>query len=96
MALYTGGFWEHVDSGEIDDIFREASNEPQESLDTLEDLLLSRQPAQLKSYTIAAIFVNKIYRDPERERKRRLKQDSIIRRIIFPRVESSLPGEFSL
>mgnify|MGYP002855605017 CR=1 FL=1 len=72
LALYTDGFWEHVDSGEIDDIFREAGNEPQESLDTLEDLLLSRQPAKLKSYTIAAIFVNKIYRDPERERKRRL------------------------
>ncbi|MBR2216549.1 MAG: protein phosphatase [Selenomonadaceae bacterium] len=72
LALYTGGFWEHVDAGEIDDIFREASNEPQESIDTLEDLLLSRQPAQLKSYTIATIFVNKTYRDPERERKRRL------------------------
>ena len=31
-----------------------------------------RQPKDLKSYTVAAIFVNKIYRDPERERKRLL------------------------
>ena len=34
--------------------------------------MLSRQPADLKSYTIVAIFVNKVFRDPERERKRRL------------------------
>ena len=70
LALYTGGLWEHVDAQEIDEIFHEASNDPRESLDALEDLLLSRQPANLKSYTAAAIFVNKIYRDPERERKR--------------------------
>ena len=71
ISLYTSGFWEHVDPQEIDDIFHEASNEPKESLDNLEDMLLSRQPMGLKSYSIAAIFVNKSYRDPERERKRK-------------------------
>ncbi len=71
IALYTSGFWEHVDSLEIDEIFHEASNDPKESLDNLEDMLLSRQPRGLKSYSIAAIFVNKSYRDPERERKRK-------------------------
>ena len=62
ILLYSQGLWENVDSQEIDD--------PQVSVDTLEDVLLSRQPQDLKSYTAAAIFVNKIYRDPERERKR--------------------------
>lgn len=71
LALYSSGFWEHVDAQEIDEIFHEASNEPKESLDNLEDLLLARQPQGLKSYTVAAIFVNKYYRDPERERKRK-------------------------
>lgn len=71
LALYTGGYWEHVDGQEIDEIFHEASNDPKESLDNLEELLLSRQPKNLKSYTFAAIFVNKAYRDPEKEARRR-------------------------
>lgn len=70
ISLYTQGLWEHVDAQEIDEIFSEASDKPQESVDYLEDVLLSRQPQDLKSYTIVAIFANKIYRDPDRERKR--------------------------
>lgn len=72
IALYSQGIWENVDSQEIDEIFSEASDEPQESIDLLEDVLLSRQPKDLKSYTVAAIFVNKAFRDPEREHKRLL------------------------
>lgn len=70
ISIYTQGLWEHVDAQEIDEIFSDASDDPKESVDFLEDVLLSRQPQNLKSYTIVAIFVNKIYRDPERERKR--------------------------
>ena len=70
IALYSQGLWENVDEQEIDEVFTEAKDEPRESVDLLEELLLSRQPNDLKSYTIAAIFVNKSYRDPERERKR--------------------------
>lgn len=70
LALYSKGLWEHVDEQEIDEIFSEATDNPQESVDYLEDLLLSRQPEDLESYTIAAIFINKIFSDPERERKR--------------------------
>lgn len=70
IALYSQGLWENVDAQELDEIFSEASDKPQESVDYLEEVLLSRQPQNLKSYTIAAIFVNKAYRDPERERKR--------------------------
>ncbi len=70
ITLYSRGLWEHVDEQEFDEIFAEATDNPQESVDTLEELLLSRQPQDLKSYTAAAIFINKIFRDPERERKR--------------------------
>lgn len=70
LALYSQGLWENVDEQEIDEIFSEASDKPQESVDLLEEMLLSRQPTNLKSYTIVAIFVNKIYRDPDSERKR--------------------------
>ena len=71
IAFYSGGFWEHVDSLEIDEIFREAGNEPRDSIDNLEDLLLSRQPDDLKSYSFATIFVNKAFRDPEKAKRRR-------------------------
>ena len=70
IALYSKGLWENVDAQELDEIFAEASDKPQESVDYLEEVLLSRQPAELKSYTIAAIFINKAFRDPEREHKR--------------------------
>ena len=70
ILIYSQGLWEHVDSQEIDEVLAEATDDPKESVDYLEELLLSRQPQNLKSYTIAAIFINKSYRDPERERKR--------------------------
>ena len=72
ILLYSQGLWENVDAQEIDEIIEDATDDPQVSVDMLEDVLMSRQPEGLKSYTISAIFVNKIYRDPERERKRLL------------------------
>ena len=70
ILIYSQGLWENVDEQEIDEIMSEATDEPQESVDMLEDVLLSRQPPDLKCYTMAAIFINKAYSDPERERKR--------------------------
>lgn len=69
IALYTRGIWENLDSGELDDVFSEAGDDPKESLDDLEDLLLSRQPGCLENYTFAAIFVDKVFRDPERKKR---------------------------
>lgn len=71
LALYTRGIWENLDSGELDDVFSEAKDDPQESLDQIEDLLLSRQPKILENYTFVAIFANKIFLDPERKKKRK-------------------------
>ena len=71
LALYTRGIWENVDESELDDVFSEASNEVQDSLDNVEELLLSRQPENLDNYTFAAIFVNKVYSDPKRDKKRK-------------------------
>lgn len=69
LALYTRGIWENLDSGELDDVFSEAKDEPQESLDNIEDLLLSRQPENLENYTFATIFIDKVYQDPNRKRR---------------------------
>ena len=47
VAMYTRGIWENLDGGELDDVFSEAKDDPQESLDDIEELLLSKQPGQL-------------------------------------------------
>lgn len=69
VALYTRDVWEHVDEGELKDVFADASDKPEETVASIEDLLLSRQPEDLRKYTLAVIFVNKIYQDPNRRRK---------------------------
>ncbi len=76
ITLYTRGIWENLDSGELDDVFSEAKDDPQESLNNVEDLLLSRQPEKLENYTFTAIFVDKVFMDPNR--KRRIKKIVII------------------
>jgi len=81
ITLFTRGIWENVDEGELFDVFTETSDDPQESVDTVEELLLSRQPQQLSNYTIAAIFINKIFQDPNRRKKR--KRIIIISIIVF-------------
>ena len=67
-ALMTRGVWEHLDDGLLKDAFADAS-EPQETVDAVEDLLLSMQPKDLGAYTFATIFFNKTYNDPNRKRK---------------------------
>lgn len=81
ISLYTRGLWENIDHGELDDVFSEAKEDPQECLDSVEEMLLSRQPASLENYTCAAIFVNKIFLDPNR--KRRIKKIIIISLIVL-------------
>ena len=71
LVMYTRGIWENLDSGEMDDVFSEAGDSPGESLDNIEDLLLSRQPERLENYTLAAVFINKVFQDPERKQKRK-------------------------
>ena len=64
LAFYTRGIWENIDSGELDDVFSEAKGEPQECLDNVEDLLLSRQPGYLDFFSFASIFFVKVFLDP--------------------------------
>jgi len=84
ITIYTRGIWENIDAAELDDVFSEADNEVQNSLDNVEDLLLSRQPQNLENYTFAAIFVNKVYSDPERaKRKKKIIIISVVIMIII-------------
>ena len=69
IALYTKGFWENIDDGEVLDIFKDAGTEPQELVDTAEDMLLSKQPENLGSYSFVTIMVEKIFIDPNFRRR---------------------------
>lgn len=69
VALYTRGIWEHIDEGELKDAFEDASNEPQELVDNVEELLLSKQPEGLGKYTLAVLFINKVFTDPNKKRR---------------------------
>lgn len=69
IALYTRGVWQHIDEGELKDAFGEATTEPQELVNNVEDLLLSRQPKHLGKYTFVTIFINKVFKDPNKKRR---------------------------
>lgn len=69
LALFTRGVWEHLDDGELTDAFGDATDDPQPTVDAVEDLLLSRQPEDLEKYTFAAIFFNKVFVDPNFKRR---------------------------
>ncbi len=69
ITLYTRGIWENVDEGELSDVFAETGNEPIEECDKVEDLLLSRQPENLDNYTFAAIYIDKVFVDPNRRKR---------------------------
>ncbi len=69
LTLYTRGVWEHVDEGEIRDVVAEAAKDPMETVNSIEDMLLSRQPEDLNKYTLVAIYFNKLFADPNKKRK---------------------------
>jgi len=60
VLITTVGFWEHVTNIEVLDGLDNTSD-PKEVTDNLEDQLLSKQADDLSNYTIAAIFVNKLF-----------------------------------
>ena len=81
ITLYTRGIWENIDEGELSDVFAETGNEPLEECDKVEDLLLSRQPENLDNYTFAAIYIDKVFVDPNR--RKRIKKIIIITLVIL-------------
>ena len=84
FTLYSRGIWENLDNGELDDVFSEAKDEPQESLDNIEDLLLSKQPGDLENYTFASIFVDEVFLNPNQ--KRRIKKIVIVTVVVMVAV----------
>ena len=85
LLLCTAGLWENIDGSELNDAVTEAKD-GQKLVDTLEEVLLSKQKRIVPNYTAAAIFVNKAFQeDPKRTSK-------IIKRIALIAIPLLLLG----
>nr|WP_154896940.1 SpoIIE family protein phosphatase [Paenibacillus xylanexedens] len=73
LVLCTPGLWEGVQDAEMIDAV-EGANDPQTLADTLEEVMLSKQPNRIDNYSAAAIYVNKIFHEEPKNRKKWIKR----------------------
>lgn len=67
LLLCTSGVWEKVNSIDMVNSLKE-TKEPFEFLDNLEDVFLSRQNKIVNNYTMASIFVNKAFKESNKDK----------------------------
>ncbi|WP_052344269.1 serine/threonine protein phosphatase [Bacillus ndiopicus] len=72
LLLSTAGFWKHVEDVEMIDAL-ELAKEPTQYVDVLEEVLLSRQRKVVDNYTIAAVFINKVYQESNKKKMKYIK-----------------------
>lgn len=68
LLLATRGIWEHIGTAEYLDAIEEAK-EPEEVCGAVEEVLLSRQLPELENYTIACLFLDKLYQNSAKKKK---------------------------
>lgn len=73
ITLCTRGIWENTGVAELLDATEEA-NEPEDVCTNIEDIILSQRMKWISNYTIACIHINKVYKNPKKEK--------IIRRVV--------------
>ncbi|MEK4114940.1 serine/threonine protein phosphatase [Paenibacillus sp. FSL W8-0919] len=72
LLLCTSGAWEGVSRGEMQAAV-EGAEKPAALLDTLEDVLLSKQRPVIPNYSMAAVYANKTYQEDPNRRKKYIK-----------------------
>ncbi|OXM85385.1 PP2C family protein-serine/threonine phosphatase [Paenibacillus rigui] len=77
VLLCTSGLWEGVDGAEMLDALEEAQK-PSDFIDMLEDVLLSKQPAVVPNYTAAAVYADKVYQEPPKNRWKLIKTIALV------------------
>ncbi|MDU6631045.1 MAG: response regulator, partial [Lachnoanaerobaculum sp.] len=73
LILYTKGIWENVSEGEIDKIFENSGKDPSECLGEVETALLDKNRKYIDNYTIAGIYIDKVFIESDTKKKRRRK-----------------------
>lgn len=71
LILCTRGVWEAIGVPELLDALEGVQN-PEDVCTGLEDVILSQQDSILDNYTIAAIFIDKVYRNPKASRNKKI------------------------
>ena len=71
IFLYTRGIWESIGDAELLDAI-EGASEPEIVCTGIEDVVLSQQNGILENYTFASIFVNKVYRNPKANKRKKI------------------------
>ena len=73
LILYTKGVWENVSEGEIDNIFAESGKDPKDALLKAEAVLLDKNLGYIDNYTIAGIYIDKVFIESDTKKKKRRK-----------------------
>lgn len=73
ILLATSGMWEDVELAEMLGALEEAKD-PVMLTDTLEEVLLSKQHRTVNNYTAAAIYVNKVFQEKPKNRRKLIKR----------------------
>lgn len=71
IMLLTRGVWQGIGTAELLDAI-EGIDGPEKVCLGLEEVVLSQQDGILDNYTIASVFINKIYRNPNANRNKKL------------------------
>ena len=72
LLLATPGLWEDISEIEMADAL-DGLKEPEQYTDLLEEVLLSRQKKIVNNYTIAAVFINKVYQETNKKTMKYIK-----------------------
>lgn len=73
LIIYTKGVWENVSEGEIDNIFAESGKDPKDALLKVEAVLLDKNLGYIDNYTIAGIYIDKVFIESDTKKKKRRK-----------------------
>ncbi len=72
VALFTRGVWESCDSYDMLAAFTDAGNYPMIACDLVERLILDPHPQEIDNYTLAVVFIDKVFTDPNKGKRRKL------------------------
>lgn len=64
--MLSRGIWEYCNEGELLDAC-EGAADPQDILDSVEELILAEQSKAIENYTMAVTFIQKIYQNPKKK-----------------------------
>jgi len=69
LVLLTKGIWENCGQRALQTTLAEAGEDPRQAVYSVERLILDAHPAKIDNYTLAVVFIDQIYVDPNKNKK---------------------------